>query len=119
MLDNVQSITSDGLTRVFSRRQTNTPATLGRFLNPAGDVVLEIRQKATRNRKRHEAVFTYMKEVPGVLGGALVPISMSAGFYIDEPNLGFTDAEHLIVRNMLFTFANVPAVMAALSNDDN
>lgn len=119
MLENVQNITSDGLTRVFSRRQTNTPATLGRFISAAGDLVLEIRQKATRNRKRHECVFTYVKEIPGVTAGTLVPISMSGGFYIDEPNNGFADSEHLIIRNMLFTFANNPSVMSALSNDDN
>lgn len=117
MLENVLNVTSDAVPRTFGRRQTNTPATLGKFLNASGDVGLEIRQKKTRNRQRHELVFTHTKDVVNAVGPATA-ISMSAGFYIDEPNLGFTDAEHVIMRNLLFALANQGPVMVGLSTND-
>lgn len=86
----IQTNNGDSSPVDLARRQTNNPADLGKFVSPDGLLTLEIRQKSTRGRKRHEVVLTRKKVATDPLTSTLSEVSASAIIALDQPKLGFT-----------------------------
>lgn len=75
----------------------------------------EIRQKSTKARKRHEIVVTKRKIATDPLTAVLSEVSASAGFFVDEPKIGFTDEElHDLARTIVMGWATHTAVFPLL-----
>lgn len=78
----------------FVRQGTSNAEVLGRFINPAGTIVFEVRQKATsRSRKRREIVMSMKKVVTDPITGSVKEVSFSVGAFVDQPNFGVALAD--------------------------
>lgn len=93
--DTITIKTEDGTAGdvILYRQGVNNAADLGKFVSDNGVYTLEVRQKRTRNRKRHEFVVTLKKITADALTAVNTEVSCSAGFYLDEPNAGFDGTE--------------------------
>lgn len=117
MFDNTLTVLRGAVSTAFSRKPSTNP-TVGVFKNPLGTEIIEIRQKSTRNRTRSEFVITTRKVATDPLTAVLSEVSMSVGFYVDQPKVGFTSVEALGSFNSTKDFLNAANNFVMLHSGD-
>lgn len=118
MFNNALTMTVAGSAVTFSRKGTASPETLGVFKNADGTLKVEIRQKSTRARKRHEIVMTKTKYASDPLTSVNSEVSASLGLYFDEPKIGFSDDEATNLLGAIRDWINADTNFAQLLSDD-
>lgn len=115
MFDNNLTVDRDGTDVVFSRKPSTNPF-VGTFASPDGLETIEVRQKSTRARKRHEFVLTLRKIAADPLTAVNSEISCSVGVYVDEPKVGFAYEDllqmFLSVSNFVYASGGYPKLVA-------
>lgn len=92
MFADPQSVTVNGAAKSLSRVVSPSP-TQGVFSNNGDEFVLVTSQKQTNNRFRREFRFTQTKIAADPISALNKQVSASVIIAIDEPKVGFTDAE--------------------------
>lgn len=93
MYSDPQTLTVNAVAQTLSRVGATPPDTRGTLRTPTGDYTLDVRQNVTSNRFRREARFSFKKIAANALTTQLEEVSTSIIVAVDEPRVGFTDAE--------------------------
>lgn len=88
-----QSVTINAVATSLPRIGTSAPGRLGTFRSADGNIVVDIKQDSTTNRLRHEVRLTQKKIAADPISSVNKEISTSVYMVVDEPRVGFTDAE--------------------------
>jgi hypothetical protein len=100
-----QSVTVGAVTETLPRVPTTNPTRVGQFSSADGNLILSVHQNQTANRFRREIRLTQRKIAADPISAVNKEVSASVILSIDEPKVGFSDADLLALYEGLVAYA--------------
>lgn len=105
-----QSVTISGVAKTLPRVPSGRPENIGKFSGDDGNTVFTVHQNSSNNRCRREFRLTSTKIAADPISSVNKSVTASVIIGIDEPKVGFTDAE------LIALFTALSAHVSASSN---